>query len=142
MAESKYSKYVLTEPKPNRPVPPLPPGTVTDMIYLDDEVIKGAFNVICAWFWPRKEPLPIIPEPHSHNNNEIIAFFGSNPGDPHDLCGEVEIWLEDEKITLTKSGAIFVPRGMKHNPLKINRIDRPIFHFSVLTESMWNYDKK
>lgn len=142
MAESKYMKYVLTEPKPNRPVPPLPPGTVTDLIYLDDEVIKGAFNVICAWFWPRKEPLPIIPEPHAHANNEVIAFFGSNPKDPHDLCGEVEIWLEDEKITLTKSCAVFVPNEMKHNPLKINRIDQPIFHFSILTESMWNYDKK
>lgn len=142
MPESKHMKYVLTEPKPNRPVPPLPPGTVTDLIYIDDEVIKGAFNVICAWFWPRKEPLTIIPEPHAHVNNEVIAFFGSNPKDPHDLCGEVEIWLEDERITLTKSCAIFVPNEMKHNPLKINRIDQPIFHFSVLTESMWNYDKK
>jgi len=58
MAESKYSKYVLTEPKPNRPVPPLPPGTVTDMIYLDDEVIKGAFNVICAWFLAAERTTP------------------------------------------------------------------------------------
>jgi hypothetical protein len=142
MADSKHMKYVVTELKPDRPLPPLPKGSVTDVMFLDDEVIKGAFNVICAWFWPRKEPLQIIPEPHSHDNNEVIAFFGSNPEDPHDLCGEVEIWLEDEKLTINKSCAIFVPAGMKHNPLKFNRIDRPIFHFSILTENMYTFDKK
>lgn len=103
MTESKYAKYILTRPKPERTVPRLPEGAVTDIIYLDDEVIKGAFNVICAWFWPRQEPLTVVPDAHKHNTNEVVTFFGSNPDDPFDLCGEVEFWMEGERQTLTKS---------------------------------------
>src|SRR4030043_1350654 len=125
MAESnygKYAKYVVLGPKPNQLTPPLPKGSVTNMAYLDGEVIEGAWNVICAWFWPRTEPLTVIPEPHHHNQNEVICFFGSDPKDPFDLCGEVELWMEDQKMTLTKSCLVFAPAGMKHCPLKLIRI--------------------
>jgi hypothetical protein len=29
---------------------------------------------------------------------------------------------------------LFIPAGMKHMPLRILRVDRPVFHFSVVTE--------
>ena len=141
MAKSKYSQYVLTEPKPNRPLPPLPKNAVTDLIYLDDEVIKGAFNLICAWFWPRKDRMVVIPEAHTHTSGEVVAFFGSNPADPHDLGGEIEFWLGDEPLILTKSCAVYAPPGVKHNPLIFRRIDRPIFHFSTLPETMYTLQK-
>jgi hypothetical protein len=139
MAEAnygKYSKYVVTKSQPQK-LPTLPKGSVTDMAYLDDEVVKGAWNVICAWFWPRKEPLVVIPEPHFHDQHEVVAFFGSNPEDPFDLCAEVELWMEDQKLTLTKSCMVYIPAKMKHSPLKLIRIDRPIFHFSSVTEAAW-----
>lgn len=139
MAEAnygKYAKYVVTEPQPQK-LPPLPAGTVTNMAYLDNEVVKGAWNVICAWFWPRKEAITVIPDPHHHDQNEVVAFFGSDPKNPLDLCGEVEFWMEDQKLTLTKSGLVYIPAGMKHSPLKLIRVDRPIFHFSSVTEAEW-----
>ena len=71
--------------------------------------------------------------PHVHDTDEIIGFFGSNPDDPYDLGGEVEIWLEDDKHMLTRSCMIFVPAGMKHCPLTVTRVDRPIFHFTTVT---------
>jgi hypothetical protein len=49
------------------------------------------------------------------------------------LGGEVEFWLEDEKYLLTKSCLIFAPKGLKHCPLRVIRVDRPIFHFTVVT---------
>jgi hypothetical protein len=26
---------------------------------------------------------------------------------------------------------VFVPKGLKHSPLTFNRVDRPVFHFTV-----------
>jgi hypothetical protein len=57
-----------------------------------------------------------------------LAFFGTDRGDPNDLCGELEIWLEDEKHVITKNCAIYIPKGLKHGPVGFNRIDKPIFH--------------
>jgi hypothetical protein len=74
---------------------------------------------------------------HTHDTDEIIGFFGNNPKDPYDLGGEIEIWLEDEKYILTKSCLIFVPKGMKHCPLVIRKVDRPIFHFTTVTEGQY-----
>jgi hypothetical protein len=133
----RYSQFVIQKVDRELPLPPLPPGAATTLAYLDDEVIKGAWNVITAWFWPRQDRLEIIPESHSHKEHEVVCFYGSNPDDPFDLCGEVEFYLEDQKLTLTKSSLVYIPANMKHCPLIVNRADRPIFHFSSVTESHW-----
>ena len=70
--------------------------------------------------------------PHTHDSDEIIGFFGNSSEDPYDLGGEIEIWLEDEKHIITKSALVFVPAGMKHCPLILRRVDRPIFHFTTV----------
>ena len=98
-------------------------------MHMGDDIIKGAQWVNCVWFWEGfAEPLV---EAHTHDYDEVLSFFGTNPEDPHDLCGEIEFWMEDEKHTLTKSSMIFVPKGLRHSPLIIRRVDRPIFHFST-----------
>ena len=40
--------------------------------------------------------------------------------------------LDGELHKLTRTSMIFIPPGMKHMPLSIKRMDRPIFHFSIL----------
>ena len=84
----------------------------------------------CSWFFKASETVENVA--HTHDSDEIIGFFGSNPQSPYDLCGEIEIWLEDENYILTRSCLIFIPAGMKHCPLIIMRVDRPIFHFTVV----------
>ncbi len=136
MVETKYGKYILTKPKSDLTLPAfrrergdIATGLKTPLIYLDDDVLKGAFYVECVWFWKGSDKSEV--DAHTHSFDEVITFFGTNPEDPEDLCGEVEIWLEDEKHILTKSCLIFVPKGMKHCPLVIRRVDRPIFHFTA-----------
>ena len=72
-----------------------------------------------------------------HANDEMITFFGTDYSRPNDLCGEIEIWLEDEKFILTKSSMIFVPQGMNHCPLLIHKVEKPIFHFAAGTGSVY-----
>ncbi len=78
---------------------------------------------------------------HTHDADEIIGFFGSNYQDPYNLGAEIEFWLEDEKHMITTSALIFVPRGMRHCPLILRRVDRPVFHFSTVTSGQYNYIK-
>ena len=140
MAETKYGKYIVTRPKPMEGRPPpsgKPKGQL--VVYVDDEVIKGAFYLNCALIWEGSDD-GSPGGSHTHDFDEYIGFFGSNPLDPHDLCGEVEIWLGDEKHILKESCAVFVPRGLSHCPIIFRRVDRPIFYFTTAPKTM--YDKE
>ena len=126
MAESKYSKYIITEAASDIKLPeyrksPADRSVRTCISYLDDSIIKGAFYVECVWYWPVKMPEggDFRTGAHSHVFDEVVTFFGTNRKDPCDLCGEIEFWLEDEQYILTKSCLIYVPKGMKHCPLII-----------------------
>jgi hypothetical protein len=134
MARGKYSKYVVTELK----VPEEKKRIAADyakyarrILWLDENVVAGAFHMNTSWYL--KETTTLESLPHTHDTDEIIGFFGNSAQDPYDLGGEVEIWLEDEKQILTRTCMIFVPAGMKHCPLILRRVDRPIFHFTVVT---------
>jgi hypothetical protein len=48
------------------------------------------------------------------------------------LSARLELSINGEPHSIDRSSLIFVPGGMKHNPLRLVRVDRPIFHFSVV----------
>jgi hypothetical protein len=138
MKESKYAKYVITKPPSDLKLPdfrktPTDKKLRTCISYLDGKVIEGAFYVECVWYWPGDYPEggDFRTGAHVHDFDEVVTFFGTDPKNPQDLCGEVEFWIEDEKFSLTQSSMIYIPKGMKHCPLIIKRVDRPIFHFTT-----------
>lgn len=138
MDESKYGKYIITElVKPGEKQSWSATYREQDkmeLLNLNDDIIKGAFYVQTGWFWPaiteNKSPERST-KPHSHTYDEVIGIIGTNPDDPRDLCGEIEIWLGDEKHIINKSCLIFLPAGLEHGPFREIRVDRPIFHFDV-----------
>jgi hypothetical protein len=135
MAETKYGKYIVTDLKKKFSSPyenTLRPEDQTEVLLLDDDVVKGAFVVDTVWFWPeRVTRTESDVKPHKHNYDEVLAIFGTNPKDPHDLGGELELWLGDEKHIITKSALIFLPKGLQHGPVRFTKMDRPIFHFAI-----------
>ena len=143
----KYDKHFILHDKPNLKLPEyrheVPKERGHRIVYLDKEVFPGAdFYCEVLWFWPRKVPKPKPDDPpgvpaHSHPFDEVIAFFGTNPDDLHDLSGEVELWIDGEKHLIDRSFMAFVPAGMVHCPLRINRIDRPILHFTAGPAEMY-----
>ena len=133
MTESKYGKYVVTElkmPEEKQKIAADYAKYATRILWLDENVVEGAFHMNTAWYL--KAAVTLEDVPHVHDTDEIIGFFGNDHENPHDLGGEVEIWLEDEKQVITKSAMVFVPAGMKHCPLVLKRVDRPIFHFTTV----------
>ncbi len=134
MTESKYGKYIVSElkiPEEKQKIAQAYSKFATRILWMDENVVEGAFHMNTAWYL--KASTTLEDTPHVHDTDEIIGFFGSNPQDPYDLGGEIEIWLEDEKHIITRTAMLFVPAGMKHCPLVISRVDRPIFHFTTVT---------
>ena len=141
MAKLKTSKYIITDVRADRMLPGAPSGMnkipkgkhvpPTHVMWLDGEVIPGAFYTECVWIWPETASEEVAAPAHSHDFAEIITFFGTDFNNPHDLGGEVELWLDGEKHIMTKSFLAYVPAGMTHCPLISRRVDRPIFHFTV-----------
>ncbi len=140
MQESETSKYIVTElkmPQSKQDIAEEYSKFATRILWMDDEVVEGAFHMNTAWYLRAASTLE--DRPHVHDSDEIIGFFGNDAANPYDLGGEVEIWLDGEKHVITSSAMIFVPAGMEHCPLVLKRVDRPIFHFTTVTGH--RYDK-
>jgi hypothetical protein len=63
--------------------------------------------------------------PHRHIYDEYLLFLSTDPNDMENLGGEVEFWMGGEKHLITKSTAVFVPKGIWHAPLIMRKVDRP-----------------
>ena len=135
MEEFKHGKYIVTQSKQNIVVPSwggsLSAETSTRVMYLDSEVIEGAFYVECVWFWPTDKEDKGSPAPHTHDYDEVLAFFGTSPDDLNDLGAVIEFWIDGERNLMNQSFLAFIPAGVVHNPLNILKITRPVFHFAI-----------
>jgi hypothetical protein len=137
MAALKYQKYIIETANVPEAIDKMhsqPIDKKSRIIWLDDNVVKGASYFTARWY---TQPFPDRNENHSHDFNEILGFIGSDWNNPGELNGEIELWLGDEKYILTKSCVVFIPRGLKHLPLSLLRVDRPILHFSTAPESKY-----
>lgn len=127
MANLESAKYIISESFSNRP-------ELADMrkriLHLGDDTIKGAFSVECVWYLKGSDK--ILAEAHSHDFDEAIAFIGSDADNPHDLGGEIDLWLDGEKHILTKSCVVYLPKGLVHCPMVVRKVNSPIFHFATL----------
>ena len=126
MTETKYGKYIITESRPFNT------DVYKPLLYLDDRILPNALYAECAWL---RKPSTISPPAHTHDFDEAMIFIGSDPENPRDLCGEIELWLGDERHILTKTCVAFVPRGLKHCPVNVLRADRPIFFLTTGPET-------
>lgn len=126
MAERKYEKLITTNLNRGK-------DDIGTLLYQfnSDRVKNTPFFTDVAWIWPKPEKIVMEGTSHSHEFDELVTLFGTNPDDTRDLGGEVEFWIEDEKYELTNSCLIFIPKGTKHCPIIFHKVERPIFHFII-----------
>jgi len=141
-AERNYAKYISYDVNPSKVSAEAVKkqaledekigSTVRGTRLVDLDRVPGGFYADFGWLWSGSAKGYSVEE-HSHDFDEVIGFIGTKGGetDPHELGGEMEVWLGGEKYLITKSCLIFVPKGLKHCPLRFNRIDAPILFFSV-----------
>jgi hypothetical protein len=127
MTDRKNAKYIVADlvANPDAPEPSGYSEFAKRVLWMNNKIVPGAYNFMASWYLkPPKKRL----EAHVHDYPEVIIFMGSDPEAPHDLGGEIEFWLEDEQYVLTRSCFIFVPSGLRHCPMVVRRVDRPIMH--------------
>lgn len=154
----KYDKYFIqygiTTPKietERRPV----------IARVDDDVAKGSYFYLVHWMFPfdpgtsffkgvtrEKElwqaQIGELPEityshelaghpPHIHKDAELLFHIGTNPEDPMDLGGVVQMYMgpEMEKHVFDKSTVIWIPPNFIHSPWRPLSTTRPWIFIEV-----------
>jgi hypothetical protein len=151
VGENKYGKYVITETPANPRHPETRekgnPTPLENTLYISnglDGLIPNIPYLETSMVLRTTQGETPDTKSHSHAFDEYLIFLGTNPQDLFDLGGEVEFWIGDEKQIITRSCAVFVPRGISHCPLYIHRVSRPFIFITSSNESKYQQeaDKK
>ena len=141
-SEQRYSKYFFYDYK----APEISPEVakereeaqqksestleLTPFINMNPTRLEGTPYMDFNWLWKGSSEEYAGSE-HVHDFDEFIGLLGTKgPEDPRDLGGEIEFWLGGEQYKITESCLIYIPKGLKHCPLRFTRIDTPILFFS------------
>lgn len=121
-------------------------GRREQIIWVDGENVPGGFYSEYMWHLPgtpqiQEEWEKSATGSHTHSFGEVIAFAGSNPDNLYDLGGEVEIWIENQKFVMDRSFLVYIPAGMCHGPIKMNKVERPIFQYVLGSASKYECTK-
>ena len=119
MTAGKYAKYVT--PLPIEPGPIHGPW-----IDLQGENYE---NANCRFIYRFiTKPVDMVPFPHSHDFEEFMMFFGSDPQDISDFNAEIECYIgqgeDQERYIITSPTVLFFPKGMPHCPLNFKKVDK------------------
>ena len=84
-----------------------------------------------GWVTGMPDPATHIYE-HTHDYDEIVIHVGTDPDNREELGGEIEFMMDGQSLTIDKSSAIFVPKGVKHGPLTWKRFDKPHIEMTIM----------
>jgi hypothetical protein len=127
MATRKYEKHFF----PN----PLIKGTgVKHRIVMQGS--KTGFDGLMKNYWLRWNCItkPVsMGDPHTHDFDEIFHFFGADASDISDFQAVVEFHMgeEDEIYRFDKPTIVYIPKGLKHAPIDIKVVKKPIIFMNV-----------
>ena len=99
------------------------------LLWSDGIRIEGAPYMETLWF----RGLRLVPAPpeHTHEFDELIGYFSSDPNNPNELSIDVCFDVEGEGIPIKESCLGYLPKGLKHSPMVVSKVDRPAFHFTL-----------
>jgi hypothetical protein len=125
MAGSQYGKYILRQTTPAEIAAAAP-------VTLDGLKNWGGIHHRMEWQHITK-PNILVEAPHSHDFDEFLCFFSSDPTNAFDLGGEVELsmGIEGEKQVIDSGTIVCIPKGTVHGPLKFTKVKKPMM-FSII----------
>lgn len=133
MSAVHYDKYLVKEPVvQNQPDGNVQNRTNPPLIYLSDEQIPGIkFNVEFGWVWGMPQPDPYLDE-QVGQYDEIILNIGGDCYNPEDLGADIEFSLGGQVLSTNSTGAVFIPKGVRHGPLTYKNYRHPHVRISIL----------
>jgi len=129
MEKGLYLKHIIDTAKPLDPDNGFFGSNeyMTRLLWMDQYKVADAPYMEAVWFL---QTLMRGPDPHTHDFPEFLGFMSADPENPYELGATVEFWVGDEKLSFDRSCLIFVAEGVKHSPLLLPDVRRPIIHFS------------
>ena len=108
-----------------------PKDAITPILCLDETAIEGTMYYQADWLMkPFTQQGMVINE-----SDKLMVFLGTDPDDHENLGAEIEIWLENDKLTLTETCIVFVPKGTAHGKMVAKNVTRPLIHYFCLLNS-------
>jgi len=125
MPETKYSKHVIRQPfyKATEEF-----GGASTFLYTNEDKAGVVYEYHCisqaGWS---------IKDSRIHNTWELLCFVGGNPESINDLGAKVNVCLGDKKEehTISRATIVSIPPGLKHCPLHIRNVTRPLVFLEV-----------
>ena len=68
---------------------------------------------------------------HTHDEDEIIFFFGGGPHTSRDLGAEIEFYIAGQSVTFNTTSVLFIPAGVPHGPVAWNKFARPHIQMTI-----------
>jgi len=100
------------------------------VLWMDDEVMPGAYYSESTWIWPtsyagqigweeqmKRTPNPRPMFPHGHEMPELLSWWGTDPDHPEDT-GSMGMIMGDEEVPLENSWVAYIPAGLIHMPTR------------------------
>ena len=110
-----------------------PKDAVRPIVCLDGDIVKDTIFYQASWLMKPFEQTGL----YKHNSDKLMIFIGSDPSDHENLNAEIELWIENDKLTLTETCIIFVPKGTAHGRMTAKNITKPVIHYSCLMNSSY-----
>ena len=153
----KYDRYICTELQKRHMLPgPTPEERdrlaaegfrirMEHVLWIDNEIIPGAYYGESTWIWPQSYPHQISqeelakrtanPRPmfaHVHDFPELLSWWGTDPDHPEDTTA-MGMLIGEEEVPLDRSWIAYIPAGVKHMPTRHegDRVsERPVCHWT------------
>jgi hypothetical protein len=153
----KYDKYICTELHKKDMLPGPAPAereaiyaeglrtSLEHVLWIDSEIIPGAFYGESTWVWPRSYPNQISTEeearrtsnpkpmfPHAHDFPELLSWWSTDLDNP-DNYSDMGMVMGNEEIPLNRSWLGYVPAGMIHMPTRkpgARVSSKPVIHWT------------
>ena len=125
MPELKYSKYILSELKPEQRQRGL--GKNPRFVVLSDNDIIEGCHFFSAMLMGEEATKIAGHGPHTHKTPEILVALGTDVANPQELNAEIELCMGPEMEThiITKSTLVYVPANFIHCPFRVLKVTRP-----------------
>lgn len=126
MDNGRYGKFFIKSP--------IVPGKFCPRLVFysrpHEEVGEKDFSVLWNCI---TEPYLMVTDPHAHDFDQFLHFYGANSLDITDFDAEVEISLgeEGEKHIITGPTVLYIPSNMIHCPLNFKVVNKPIIFMNV-----------
>ncbi len=122
-----YERYVVRSPVREK-------GADGALTYMSSLQVPGAkYHVEYGWITGQSASrIENIQEMVHQDSDEIILNLGCDPADPEDLGAEMQFYLGGQLLTFSTTSALFIPRGVKHRPVRYTEFRKPHIFIAIM----------